>query len=142
MMVHAKWSALRQSRWYEYLLRFALGGLTTVIAGVIADRWGPQAGGLFLAFPAIFCASATLIEKHERERKQQHGLQGHRRGTDACALDAAGAAIGSGGLAAFAIAVWLLAGSYGFLSLVFASLAWLAVAIAGWRLRRDVCRLS
>ena len=62
MVVHAKISALKQSRWYEYGARFALGGMTTLIAGVISDRFGPETGGLFLAFPAIFCASATLIE--------------------------------------------------------------------------------
>jgi hypothetical protein len=138
MIVRAKWSALGRSRWYEYLLRFALGGATTVIAGVIAEVWGPKVGGLFLAFPAIFCASATLIEKHERERKQKDGLQGFRRGTDAAALDAAGAGIGSIGLTAFAIAVWLLAGDFGLTSLLFASLAWVSVAIAGWWLRRDL----
>jgi hypothetical protein len=49
-------------------VRFALGGFATVAAGLVADLWGPAAGGLFLAFPAIFCATATLIEKHERER--------------------------------------------------------------------------
>ena len=62
MIVHAKFSALGESRWYEYLVRFVLGGLTTMVAGVVADLYGPQMGGLFLAFPAIFCGSATLIE--------------------------------------------------------------------------------
>jgi len=38
----------------------------TVIAGLIAFRFGPVVGGLFLAFPAIFPASATLIERHGR----------------------------------------------------------------------------
>ena len=28
---------------------------------------------LFLAFPAIFPASATLIEKHEKEKKEREG---------------------------------------------------------------------
>jgi hypothetical protein len=79
MIVHVKFSALGESRWYEYLVRFVLGGLTTVVAGVIADLYGPQLGGLFLAFPAIFCASATLIEKHERQRKKKRGVAGQRR---------------------------------------------------------------
>jgi hypothetical protein len=39
-------------------------------------EWGPAVVGLFLAFPAIFPASATLIEKHERQRKQRQGLTG------------------------------------------------------------------
>jgi hypothetical protein len=34
------------------------------VVGLIAARFGPVVGGLFLAFPAIFPASATLIEKH------------------------------------------------------------------------------
>ena len=67
--------------------------MTTLIAGVIGDRFGPETGGLFLAFPAIFCASATLIETHERKRKKEHGLDGYRRGTDAAALDASGTAL-------------------------------------------------
>jgi hypothetical protein len=57
MIVRAKMSALKESRWYEYLIRFLLGGMTTLAAGIIADYYGPSIGGLFLAFPAIFCAS-------------------------------------------------------------------------------------
>ena len=91
MVVRVNWPALKQSRWYGSVLRFGLGGLATVMAGLVAQFFGPEAGGLFLAFPAIFGASATLIEKHERERKEKLGLAGHRRGTDAAALDAAGA---------------------------------------------------
>jgi hypothetical protein len=136
MIVRAKISALKESRWYEYMLRFVLGGLSTLVAGMIADVYGPVIGGLFLAFPAIFCASATLIEKHERKRKQERGLNGHRRGTDAAALDASGAAIGSIGLAAFALAVWLLGASYGFASLVTAAIVWILVSVVGWRLHR------
>src|SRR5207248_892486 len=81
--------------WHEYAIRFVLGGLATVGTGAIASLFGPQTGGLFLAFPAIFCASATLIEKLERERKERAGVRGARRGKEAAALDAAGAALGS-----------------------------------------------
>ena len=35
----------------------------SAIAGMIAKRYGAEIGGLFLAFPAIFPASASLIEK-------------------------------------------------------------------------------
>jgi hypothetical protein len=140
MMVHAKWSALRQGRWYEYLLRFVLGGLATVITGLIADRWGPNVGGLFLAFPAIFCASATLIEKHERERKQKRGLKGYRRGTDATALDASGAAVGSAGMAAFGLTVWFASSGFGMASLLLASIAWTFIAVACWYLQRHLRR--
>ena len=49
-MIHLKFSALKQSRWYEYLVRFVLGGLVTCLAGLVADIGGPSLGGLFLAF--------------------------------------------------------------------------------------------
>jgi hypothetical protein len=136
MPVHAKWSALKQTRWYEYVLRFVLGGLATALAGAVANLFGPEAGGLFLAFPAVLCASATLIEKHERERKQKLGLAGYRRGTEAAALDAAGAGLGSIGLVVFGLCIWLLAASFTFGSLLLGSLAWLVVSVSLWRLRR------
>jgi hypothetical protein len=138
MAVRVRWSALKQSRWYEYLLRFVLGGLATVLAGAVAQFFGPEAGGLFLAFPAIFCASATLIEKHERERKQKLGFSGNRRGTEAAALDAAGAGLGSIGLAAFGLCVWWLTPSLRFGSLVVGSVAWLPISVFLWRLRRNL----
>jgi hypothetical protein len=123
MVVRIKWSAVTQSRWYEYVLRFMLGGLATVMAGAIAKIFGPAAGGLFLAFPAIFCASATLIEKHEGERKEKLGISGSRRGINAAALDAAGAGLGSVGLAAFGATMWYLAPTLAVGSLMIGSLA-------------------
>jgi Protein of unknown function (DUF3147) len=92
MIAHLNLSALKEAAWSEHAIRFGLGGLITVLAGFLADEFGPETGGLFLAFPAIFCASATLIEKHERQRKREKGLKGDRRGQEAAALDAAGAA--------------------------------------------------
>jgi hypothetical protein len=132
MIVRFKASALLQTRWYEYVVRFALGGAMTVIAGLIAARFGPVIGGLFLAFPAIFPASATLIEKHVRERKEKAGLRGARRGKDAAALDAAGAVLGSFGLAAFGLVIWLMIVPSPAWSLILAASAWFAVAISGW----------
>ena len=140
MIVRAKLSSLKEGRWYEYAIRFALGGAITLMAGIIADVWGPATGGLFLAFPAILCASATLVESHERREKREHKLEGHRRGTNAAGLETAGAALGSVGLAVFALAVWWLAPDFGALSLVFGSVGWLLVAITLWRLRREVHR--
>jgi hypothetical protein len=136
MIVQLNLSALRETRWYEYLIRFALGGAITVIAGLIADHFGPIVGGLFLAFPAIFPASATLIEKHVRGQKEKVGLSGTRRGREAAALDAAGAMLGSFGLAAFALIIWLLIERAPASALALAAVAWLAVAVLAWRLRR------
>jgi hypothetical protein len=106
MMIKIDPSGLKQTKWREYALCFVAGGIITVLAGIIARKWGPGIGGLFLAFPAIFPASATLIEKHERQRKQKEDLHGKERGTDATAIDARGAAIGSLGLVAFAGIRW------------------------------------
>jgi hypothetical protein len=142
MIVSAKLSALRDTKWHEYALRFVLGGLATVGTGMIASKFGPVTGGLFLAFPAIFCASATLIEKHERQRKEKAGLRGERRGTEAAALDSAGAAIGSFGLFAFAVLIWDLlpvaATAWAFAG---ASAAWLVVSVSLWSARRYLRRL-
>jgi hypothetical protein len=136
MIVHLKLSALRQTRWYEYLIRFVLGGAMTVAAGLIASHWGALIGGLFLAFPAIFPASATLIEKHTRQRKEKAGLPGARRGKEAAALDAAGAALGSIGLAIFALVVWLMIERSAVAALIVATAAWLAVSVLAWLARK------
>jgi Protein of unknown function (DUF3147) len=133
-----KFSALKDSRWYELILRFFLGGVATVVAGVAGQVWGPVVGGLFLAIPAIFFASATLIEKHERERKEKKGLKGGERGKDAATLDAAGAGLGGGGLAAFGAIVWFLAQENTAEALALAAIVWFAVSAVLWRLRRQM----
>jgi MFS family permease len=118
-----------------------LGGATTVVAGLIAARFGPLVGGLFLAFPAIFPASATLIEKHVRERKEKAGLSGARRGKEAAALDAAGAMLGSFGLVAFAAVIWWLIDVAALaLALALATLVWIAVSVLAWTARRRLRR--
>ncbi len=130
-------SALGKTKWYEYALRLAFGGSITVAAGLIAKKWGPGVGGLFLAFPAIFPASATLVEKHEKQKKQQHGLDGTMRGREAAGLDAAGAAIGSVGLIAFAVAVWRLMPLLStWLVMISATLTWLVTSVVIWYLRK------
>lgn len=137
MVVRFKLSALKDSRWSELALRFFLGGLATVVAGVAGNVWGPVVGGLFLAVPAIFFASATLIERHERERKEKKGLRGAERGKKAAALDAVGAGLGSVGLAAFGAVVWVLAQDTAAGALAFATIVWFAVSTLLWRLRRQ-----
>jgi MFS family permease len=136
MIVRLKLSALRETHWYEYLIRFGLGGAMTVVAGLIASRFGPIVGGLFLAFPAIFPASATLVEKHVRKRKERAGLPGARRGKEAAALDAAGATLGSFGLVAFGLIIWAMIERAPLLALFLTAIAWLAVAVFAWMRRR------
>jgi hypothetical protein len=132
MMPRLSLASLKDGRWYEYLIRFALGGLATMFTGAIGAIWGPSVGGLFLALPAILCASATLIEKHEIRRKREAGLEGARRGRQAAALDAAGAALGSFGMMAFAICFALLVHSDAVLAFGAALAVWAAVALAAW----------
>ncbi|WP_128924226.1 hypothetical protein [Bradyrhizobium guangxiense] len=131
-------SALKQTHWYEYAVRFALGGLATVVAGLIGSRFGVSVGGLFLALPAIFCASATLIESHERRAKEKAGLNGQRRGQQAAALDAAGAGLGSIGLAAFAAVFYVVVSTSAIGAFIAAVLAWAAVSVLAWWLRRKL----
>jgi hypothetical protein len=131
-------SSLKEGRWYEYLIRFALGGAATVFTGLISSRYGASVGGLFLALPAIFCASATLIEKHEIRRKREAGVAGERRGQMAAAVDAAGAALGALGMVAFAIVFSLMVESSIVVAFIGSSLAWLVVSVAAWRVRRKM----
>jgi hypothetical protein len=132
-------SALRRTKVHELLVRFVLGGLITAIAGIIAKKFGPVLGGLFLAFPAIFPASASLIEKHEKQKKEEKGLPGERRGRKAASVDAAGSAMGSIGLLVFAGAVWrFLPQHNAFLVIALATVAWLCVAVGAWQIRKRV----
>jgi len=128
--------SLRQTKWYECAIRFVLGGAITVIAGLLAKKFGPAVGGLFLAFPAIFPASATLVEKHEEQKKAQKGMHGAERGRDAAALEAAGAAMGSVGLICFALFVWLLLPEHSASAILSsAALLWLVSSCCLWFLR-------
>ncbi len=136
MHVRIDLSTLRQTQWYEYAARFLFGGLITAVAGIIAKHFGPAVGGLFLAFPAVFPASATLIEKHERQRAQREGKAANEIARKAVAVDAEGSALGSIGLLAFAIVVWqLLPDHSAGLVLSAATVAWMGVALVLWWLR-------
>jgi hypothetical protein len=135
MKVKASLAPLKQTKWYEYATRFLIGGAITVFAWLVAKKFGPAVGGLFLAFPAIFPASATLIEKHEKQKKERVGMKAGHRGQDAAALDAAGAAMGSIGLIAFAILVWFALPRYPtWAVLVGGAIAWFAVSICIWKI--------
>ncbi len=125
-------SGLKQAQWHEYALRFVIGGAITVLAGLIAKRFGPAVGGLFLAFPAIFPASVTLVAKHEREKKAKAGVRGQRRGVQAAAVNAAGATLGSAGLLAFAAVNSVLMERHLVLAFGASTASWIAGAGASW----------
>ena len=137
MKIQINLSALRKTKWYEYAVRFFFGGAITVATGLIAKRYGPIFGGLFLAFPAIFPASATLVEKHEIQKKFRSGILKTSRGREAAALDARGAAFGSIGLCLFAFMIWKQLPAWNtILALFTAFTAWLSLSVLIWPLRK------
>jgi hypothetical protein len=137
MIPSLDFSSLREAHWWQFAVRFFLGGAVTVCTGLIARRFGPVVGGLFLAFPAIFPATATLIEGHEIEKKRKAGIDGRARGRKAAALDAAGAVLGGWGMLCFGCAAWLALVRYStVLALVLAAMLWLIVSASLWWGRR------
>jgi Protein of unknown function (DUF3147) len=137
MIVKFNFSSLQNVKWHEYVTRFVLGGAITVATGLVAKTFGPVTGGLFLALPAIFPASATLLEKHEREKKRRAGIAFTLRGRLAAALDARGAAMGALAMLAFAGLTWQLL-PHANLALVLgcAIVAWFVLAILFWYIRK------
>lgn len=125
MSVQIDPGALRKDKPKDYVIRFAFGGIVTLITGVITMAYGPVVGGLFLGFPAILPASLTLVKEHD--------------GEEAAGEDAMGALMGSGGLMAFGALVWGLATRLpGWAVLLCAAATWLIVSVALWLLLRRV----
>ena len=137
MIVHLRFAAIKGIKPHEWMVRFVFGGAVCVLAGIIGQKYGPAVGGLFLAFPAIFPAGASLVEAHEKEHKARAGFDGTRRGRLVAALDALGAALGCVGLAGFALVFWLWI-NHAHIAVVFAiaALVWLTCAVGAWLLFR------
>jgi hypothetical protein len=137
-MVSAQFSSLKDIRVREYCVRFLFGGLCTVAAGLIAQRFGAAIGGLFLAFPAIFPAGASLLEAHEKRKMSKAGLDGTNQGRAAASVDSAGASIGCIGLTAFAVILWrMLPGHNAPIVIAMASAVWLILSVAIWHARKS-----
>ena len=112
-------AGLKKTKAWEYAVRFAFGGLVTMAAGLVADAYGPEIGGLMLAFPAILPASLTLVEHHD--------------GRENAADDARGARLGSLALAMFGGVVWLFAQAWAPpLVLATATLVWVGASVSLW----------
>jgi hypothetical protein len=130
-------SSLRGTQWHQYASRFVLGGLITVTTGLIAQKFGPVFGGLFLAFPAIFPAGATLIAKRERQKKARIGLDGTLRGQRAAALDGAGTVFGALALVCFAWITWKQLPAHEPAAVRgVASALWVTVSVTLWWVRK------
>jgi hypothetical protein len=137
-MIRMDFSSLKETKPHQYALRFLFGGICTVLAGLIAKRYGPGLGGLFLAFPAIFPAAASLIESHEKKRKAQDGFDGTKRGRLAAGIDALGASLGCLGLMAFAFTLWIGLPKYSAVRiLIVATVVWLGVSTLLWTIHRN-----
>jgi hypothetical protein len=137
MHVSVDFGKLKMTTPSEYVSRFVFGGLVTVAATLMANRFGPVIGGLFLAFPGILPPGLTLIEKHVVEKKVRVGESGTSFGRAEASLEAAGASAGSLGLIAFGFAIWKSISVYPlFLSLSIAFGAWLVVSFSAWWIRK------
>jgi hypothetical protein len=136
MKIQVDTEGLKDTKWYEYALRFFFAGAMTVAAGIVAREFGPAVGGLFLAFPAIFPAGATLIDKHEKEKKERAGLPPGYRGKYAVALDAAGATMGAIGLMIFAALIFkfLPGNSPSYVVLTLSALVWFGASVGIWKM--------
>jgi hypothetical protein len=137
-LISANLSSLKDVKLHEYALRFVFGGLCTVAAGLIAKRFGAAIGGLFLAFPAIFPAGASLLEAHEKRKMAKSGLDGTKQGREAASVDSTGASIGCIGLMAFAVTLTLwLQDHNAYLIIALATLIWLFVSVTLWLARKS-----
>jgi hypothetical protein len=115
-------AALKKSRPWELAVRFAFGGVLTVLAGLVTRAFGPVVGGLLLAFPAILPASLTLVKQHD----------GKAQAID----DARGGRLGSIGLVAFAATVWLAPAVWPpAVVLVVATIVWALINGTVWALQ-------
>ncbi len=137
MLIGINVAKLREGKPHEYVTRFLFGGAVTVVATLIARRYGPVLGGLFLAFPGIFAPGLSMTETHAIERKASRGAAGTLFARAEASIEAAGASAGALGLAAFAIVLWKGLPTHPLtLVLPLAGAAWLAVSVLFWWLRK------
>lgn len=114
---------LRQTPAGPLVVRFAVAVVVEVAAALLSRAAGPRLGGVMLAFPVILVASLTLIGNEEDRGKARD--------------DARGAAIGTLGLLAFAVAgVVLLPRVAPAGALAGAAGAWVVVALAAYNVVR------
>jgi hypothetical protein len=139
MHISVDFAKLRMTTPADYISRFVFGGLVTVAATLIANRFGPVVGGLFLAFPGILPPGLTLTEKHVVEKKAHSGGSGTRFGRAEASVEAAGASAGSLGLIAFGFAIWKSMPAYSLVpSLAIAFGTWSIVGFSAWWIRKRV----
>jgi len=107
--------AIREARPRDVMVRFAFGAVIATVAGLVGARFGPRAGGLFLAFPAILPAALTFIEQQDGESAVHGETIGAVAGALALVGFASAAALligrtGAGVALLAALAVWVVVG--------------------------------
>ena len=118
-LVAAKPRALLGLTLGELAIRFLLGALASLAAGLVSLAFGARAGGIPLALPAILVASITL----EQRKGDRTAMKDH----------ATFAPLGALGMVAFAVAMVALLGRLPLgLVLVLATVAWALTALAGY----------
>jgi hypothetical protein len=133
MRIRLKFDSLKETKPVEYVFRFAFGGVVTVLAGLVADHYGPVLGGLFLAFPGIFPAGVSLVEKHKTLRERAEGKLGVWSARGQASVEATGASVGTLGLMGFAVVLWQGLPTHNFLLMLFtATGTWIAVSSLFW----------
>jgi hypothetical protein len=132
-MIEVHTESFKETRPREYLVRFVFGGVACVLAGLMAKAFGAAVGGLFLAFPAIFPCSVTLIESHEKRKLAKKGKDGTGKARHEAGTDAAGTALGCVALAVFALLLWQLLPRWTpILALLAATAGWALVSVGLW----------
>jgi predicted membrane protein len=107
---------LREVRLHSLAVRFAFGAAVSLLAGLVTVLFGPRAGGVWLAFPAILPAGLTLIERREGRREADRGVRG--------------SVLGAIGMVAFAVTVYVMVPLAGRLAALLAALlVWLVVTL-------------
>jgi hypothetical protein len=105
MRLKLRFDSLKETKPTEYVSRLVFGGVVTVLAGFVGDHYGPVVGGLFLAFPGIFPAGVSLVEKHKTQREKAEGKRGIWSARGQASVEATGASVGTLGLIGFAVAM-------------------------------------
>lgn len=117
--VHLTAKGLHESKLSEWALRFLFGCCISALAAFAGKKFGPEIGGLFLAFPSILPATLTLIVDH------------HSR--EDAAEDSRGAALGSVASVVFAGIAFLALNAFDpWVALGLATAGWMVSAVAIW----------
>lgn len=112
--------------WGQLAPRFGFGAVIAVGAGLVGIRWGPRAGGVFLAFPALLPAALTLLERS--------------KGVAQTEIDAVGAGLGAVAILLFALVAALAGPRLGVLAVLLAAASWTAAALVLFGLGRSTLK--